>query len=169
MCFFLNQKKILFCVFIRLIGYKVSVFYTKFISVLGNRLWRDERIQTFILCLFEAGQKTIPSILMYHRPSGEYLTLKYRRNAAQQGQQATERIHTHEYVSLRTKIQWYNFLDGIQSQSMFCYSFGFSIVCCLPCLVHYFVGHYMVITYTLIFQPILFRYIFAYNLDIVIF
>jgi len=41
------------------------------------------------------------------------LTLKYRRKAAQQGQQATERIHTHEYVSLRTKIQWYDFLDGI--------------------------------------------------------
>ena len=63
MCLFFNQKQFVLR-FHTNNWLQDQCIFTKFISLLGNRLWRDERIQAFILCLFEAGQKTIPSILM---------------------------------------------------------------------------------------------------------
>ena len=72
-----------------------------------------ERIQTCIQCLFEAGRRnSIYSIVP--RAYGKYLTLKFQRKAAQQGQQQAKRkIKTTEHVIEERILSGTNFPDGI--------------------------------------------------------
>jgi len=93
-----------------MIGYKVSVFFKKFISLLGNRLWRDQRIQAFTLCLFEAGQKTIPSILLVPQALWWVFDLEII-SVMLPSKVNTPEIKKHvNMYHWRTKILWYDFL-----------------------------------------------------------
>ena len=63
---------------------------------------RNEYRRTYCAFLKQARRK-FHLFQLYHSPYGKYLTLKYQRKAAQQGQYAKERIKTDEYVSLDNK------------------------------------------------------------------